>query len=209
MRENAEAVESLGTNTRRESLKVYVIGGALGAVSGGLLVEFIAAWSPAAWGTGETFIYFVAIIVGGLGNSFGALFGAFLVLGVFLELPTFLPQMSNANIEESLQSAFIGVLILAFLWWRPQGIFPERRRKLSALLIGGRPRARGGVSRGRGQGQSRGQGRGGSARRRARAGPVPEQAPPRCPSGTCGSASAACKRWTGSPSTWFPARPPA
>jgi branched-chain amino acid transport system ATP-binding protein/branched-chain amino acid transport system permease protein len=134
MRENADAIESLGTNTRRESLKVYVIGGAIGAVSGGLLVEFIAAWSPAAWGTGETFIYFVAIIVGGLGNSFGALFGAFLVLGVFLELPTFLPQMSNANIEESLQSAFIGVLILVFLWWRPQGIFPERRRKLSGLL---------------------------------------------------------------------------
>jgi ABC-type branched-subunit amino acid transport system ATPase component/ABC-type branched-subunit amino acid transport system permease subunit len=134
MRENAEAIESLGTNTRRESLKVYVIGGALGAVSGGLLLEFIAAWSPSAWGTGETFIYFVAIIVGGLGNSFGSLFGAFLVLGVFLELPTFLPQMSNANIEESLQSAFIGVLILAFLWWRPQGIFPERRRRLSGLL---------------------------------------------------------------------------
>ena len=134
MRENAEAIESLGTNTRKESLKVYVIGGALGALSGGLLVEFIAAWSPSAWGTGETFIYFVAIIVGGLGNSFGALFGAFLVLGVFLELPTFLPQMSNANIEESLQSAFIGVLILVFLWWRPQGIFPERRRKLSAQL---------------------------------------------------------------------------
>jgi len=24
------------------------------------------------------------------------------------------------------------VLILGFLWWRPQGIFPERRRKLGA-----------------------------------------------------------------------------
>ena len=102
-------------------------------------MEFIGAWSPAAWGTGETFIFFVAIIVGGLGNNFGAFFGAFLVLGVFLELPTFLPQMSNTNIEESLQSAAIGVLILVFLWWRPQGIFPERRRKLSRLLPG--PRA--------------------------------------------------------------------
>ena len=47
MRENAEAVESLGTNTRKESLKVYVIGGAVGALSGGLLVEFIAGWSTA------------------------------------------------------------------------------------------------------------------------------------------------------------------
>jgi branched-chain amino acid transport system permease protein len=134
MRENSEAVESLGTSVRAESLKVYVIGGAIAAVSGGLLVEFIGAWSPAAWGTGETFIYFVAIIVGGLGNTFGAFFGAFLVLGVFLELPTYLPQIGSANTEQSLQSAAIGVLILVFLWWRPQGIFPERRRKLSRLV---------------------------------------------------------------------------
>jgi branched-chain amino acid transport system permease protein len=134
MRENSEAVESLGTSVRAESLKVYVIGGAIAALSGGLLVEFIGAWSPAAWGTGETFIYFVAIIVGGLGNTFGAFFGAFLVLGVFLELPTYLPQIGSANTEESLQSAAIGVLILAFLWWRPQGIFPERRRQLSRGL---------------------------------------------------------------------------
>jgi branched-chain amino acid transport system permease protein len=134
MRENSDAAEALGVNVRAESLKVYVIGGAIAAVSGGLLVEFIGAWSPAAWGTGETFIFFVAIIVGGLGNNFGSFFGAFLVLGVFLELPTFLPQMSNVNVEESLQSAAIGVLILAFLWFRPQGIFPERRRKLSKLI---------------------------------------------------------------------------
>ncbi|MGI8448349.1 MAG: branched-chain amino acid ABC transporter ATP-binding protein/permease [Streptosporangiaceae bacterium] len=134
MRENSEAVESMGTSVRAESLKVYVIGGAIAAVSGGLLVEFIGAWSPAAWGTGETFIIFVAIIVGGLGNTFGAFFGAFLVLGVFLELPTYLPQIGSANTEESLQSAAIGVLILVFLWWRPQGIFPERRRLLSRLI---------------------------------------------------------------------------
>ena len=133
MRENEEAVESLGTNVRRESLKVYVIGGAIAAVSGGLLVEFIGSWSPAAWSTGETFIFFVAIIVGGLGNTFGAFFGALLVLGVFLELPTYLPTLSNANVEESLQAALIGVLILVFLWWRPQGVFPERRRVLSRL----------------------------------------------------------------------------
>ncbi len=50
---------------------------------------------------------------------------------MFLELPTYLPQFGSANTEESLQSAAIGVLILAFLWLRPQGIFPERRRKLS------------------------------------------------------------------------------
>ena len=137
MRENADAAESLGVNVRKESLIAYVAGGAIAAISGGLLVEFIGAWSPAAWGTGETFIFFVAIIVGGLGNNFGAFFGAFLVLGVFLELPAYLPQFASANTEESLQSAAIGALILVFLWFRPQGIFPERRRRLSRLIAAG------------------------------------------------------------------------
>src|SRR5579863_3763276 len=131
MRENPEAVESLGTKVASESLKLYVIGGAIAALSGGLLVEFIGAWSPAAWSTGETFIYFVAIIVGGLGNNFGALFGAFLVLGVFLEVPQYLPSLSYTNSESAIQSSLIGVLILAFLWWRPKGAIPERRRKLA------------------------------------------------------------------------------
>ncbi len=138
MRDNAEAAESLGTSVRAESLKVYVIGGAIAAVSGGLLVEFIGAWSPAAWGTGETFIFFVAIIVGGLGNNFGAFFGALLVLGAFLELPTFLPTIGSSNTEESVQAAAIGVLILVFLWWRPQGVFPERKRELARFIPGAR-----------------------------------------------------------------------
>ena len=97
MRENQEAAESLGTNVQAQSLIVYVVGGALAALSGGLLVEFLSAWSPAAWGTGETFIYFVAIIVGGLGSNFGAFFGAFFVLGVFLELPTLPPDLCRCQ----------------------------------------------------------------------------------------------------------------
>ncbi|MDE3130851.1 MAG: branched-chain amino acid ABC transporter permease, partial [Acidobacteriota bacterium] len=135
MRENPEAVESLGTRVTGESLKLYVIGGAIAALSGGLLVDFIGAWSPAAWSTGETFIYFVAIIVGGLGNNFGALFGAFLVLGVFLEVPQYLPSLSYTNSEAAIQSSLIGVLILVFLWWRPKGAIPERRRKLAKLAM--------------------------------------------------------------------------
>ena len=74
----------------------------------------------------------MAIIVGGLGNNFGASFGAFLVLGVFLEVPEFLPTLPSTNTQAAIQAAAIGVLILIFLWWRPQGIFPERRRKLAA-----------------------------------------------------------------------------
>jgi branched-chain amino acid transport system permease protein len=131
MRENADALEALGANVRAESMKVYVIGGALAGLSGGVLVQFIGAWSPGSWGTGETFLFFVAIIIGGAGNNFGALLGAALVLGVFEEALRYLPSFGYTGLAEAIQFMALGVLILAFLYWRPGGLVPERSRRLS------------------------------------------------------------------------------
>ena len=127
---------------RAESLKVYVIGGALAGLSGGILAEFIGAWSPSSWGTPETFLYFTAIIVGGVGSNFGSLFGAALVLGVFQEAVRFLPTIGYATVSEAVQFAALGVLILVFLWFRPLGLFPERRRRYGmAPALAGVPAA--------------------------------------------------------------------
>ena len=130
MREQPEALQSLGVNVWAESMKVYVLGGALASLSGAVLAQFIGAWSPGSWATGETFLYFVAIIVGGAGNNFGALLGAGLVLGVFEESLRYLPSFGYAGLTEAIQFMLLGVLILAFLWWRPAGLVPERRRRL-------------------------------------------------------------------------------
>lgn len=130
MRENAEALEALGVNVRTESMKLYVIGGALAALSGAVLVQFIGAWSPGSWGTPETFLFFVAIIIGGAGNNFGALLGAALVLGVFEEALRYLPSFGYTGLAEAIQFMGLGFLILAFLWFRPGGLVPERVRRL-------------------------------------------------------------------------------
>lgn len=131
MREHPDALASLGVNVRAESMKVYVLGGALAALSGAILVQFIGAWSPGSWSTGETFLYFVAIIVGGVGNNFGAMLGAAVVLGVFEESLRYLPSFGYAGVAEAVQFMLLGVLILLFLWFRPSGLVPERRRRLA------------------------------------------------------------------------------
>jgi branched-chain amino acid transport system permease protein len=132
MRENAEALEALGVDTHRESMKVYVIGGALAALSGAILAQFIGAWSPGSWGTPETFLYFVAIIIGGAGNNFGAALGAALVLGIFQEALRYLPSFGYTGLAEAIQFMLLGFLILGFLWFRPGGLVPERRRRFGA-----------------------------------------------------------------------------
>jgi branched-chain amino acid transport system permease protein len=129
MRENPEALEALGVNVWGERMKVYVIGGAMAALSGAVLAQFIGAWSPGSWGTPETFLYFAVIIIGGAGNNFGAMVGSALVLGVFQEVLRYLPSFGYAGLAEAIQFMLLGFLLLAFLWWRPIGLFPERRRR--------------------------------------------------------------------------------
>ena len=81
---------------------------------------------------------FAAVIIGGLGNHRGAILGAILVPVTFEEATRYIPaSSSNPNLVPALQWVVIGLLIIAFLWFRPQGILPERRR----VILGGRHHA--------------------------------------------------------------------
>lgn len=129
MRDNEQAAAAVGTNVFALRLGIYAVGGALGAVSGALLVQAISAWSPSSWLYPETFSFFAAVIIGGSGNNFGVLVGALLVPVGFLEAVRFLPSFGGPELLGSLQWIAVGLLLLVFLWFRPRGIFPERRRR--------------------------------------------------------------------------------
>ncbi len=131
MRDNDVVADSLGKNVRSLRTSSLVIGGAIAGLSGGVLVGFINLWDPQAWGYAETVVLFAAVIIGGLGNHRGAVLGAILVPVAFEEATRYIPPVpNNPNLIPALQWVVIGLLILLFLWFRPQGILPERRRKI-------------------------------------------------------------------------------
>lgn len=131
MRDNDIVADSLGKDLRRQRMQVLVLGGAIAGLSGAMLVGFINLWAPGAWGYAETIVLFAAIIVGGAGNHKGAIIGAILVPLGFEEITRFLPPLGNPSLVPSLEWVAIGLLIILFLWFRPNGILPERRRILS------------------------------------------------------------------------------
>jgi branched-chain amino acid transport system permease protein len=136
-RDNDLVADSLGKNLRSLRTSSLVIGGAIAGLSGGVLVGFINLWDPQAWGYAETVVLFAAVIIGGLGNHRGAVLGAILVPVAFEEATRYIPPVpGNPNLIPALQWVVIGCLILAFLWFRPQGILPERRRKLATRAPG-------------------------------------------------------------------------
>jgi ABC-type branched-subunit amino acid transport system ATPase component len=125
--------DSLGKNLLSMRTAMLVTGGAVAGLSGGILVSYITTWSPAAWGYAETVVLFAAVIIGGAGNQWGALLGAILVPVGFEEVTRYIPTSNSLppNLVPSLEWVAIGLLIVGFLWFRPQGVLPERKRVIA------------------------------------------------------------------------------
>jgi branched-chain amino acid transport system permease protein len=141
MRDNDRAAAALGKNITALRLVIFVVGGVIAGISGGVFVQFITAWSPGSWLYPETFVFLAAILVGGTANNWGAVLGALLVPVGFLEATRYLPQEYNlfglhfvlfSGLVEALQWIAVGLLILLFLWFRPQGLLPERPGRFKA-----------------------------------------------------------------------------
>jgi len=134
MRDDELTAGAIGKNTDKMRMTILVVGGAIGGLSGAMLVGFINLWAPSAWTYPETIVLIAAIIVGGRGNHVGAMFGALLVPVGFLEVTRYIPPFGPPGLVPALEWVVTGILILAFLWARPEGILRERRRRLAKFL---------------------------------------------------------------------------
>jgi branched-chain amino acid transport system permease protein len=134
MRERELAAAAIGKNPVQLKMTIFIVGGVIAGLSGAILVGFIQLWAPSVWLYPETIILFAAIIVGGRGNNIGAILGALLVPVGFEEVTRLLNNDATiANVGPpglipALQWVAIGLLIIGFLWFRPQGVRPEPRR---------------------------------------------------------------------------------
>ncbi len=105
-----------GINTKQVVYWTWGIGGALAAIAGVLLAVVQAQLLPIM---GWKFLIplFAAVILGGIGNPYGALIGA-LVVGVSME-------MSTQWINPSYKPAVAFTIMIGVLLARPRGIFGD------------------------------------------------------------------------------------
>jgi branched-chain amino acid transport system permease protein len=128
MREHELAASAIGKNPVKLKMTTFIVGGIIAGLSGAILVGYITLWAPSVWLYPETIILFAAIIVGGRGNNLGAILGALLVPVGFEEATRFIPNIGPVGLIPAMQWVAIGLLIIGFLWFRPEGVRPEPRR---------------------------------------------------------------------------------
>ncbi len=136
IREDLEVAEAYGKRTFRVRMTAMVIGSVYVGIGGVLTIWFVTSLAPAGWGTGETFVIWAALIVGGRGNNLGAVVGSFLVAVLFNEATRFLPAISSLpNLIPEIRNICIGGLVILTLWFRPQGVIGERKARFFAIPL--------------------------------------------------------------------------
>ncbi|MGH2497296.1 MAG: ABC transporter permease subunit, partial [Ktedonobacteraceae bacterium] len=128
LREDERASAAFGRDIYRMKLKAYVLGAAFGGLGGGLFAAYLSAFNPSAWSPIEAIILYSAVLVGGKGSIKGVVLGVVLMIVLIQESTRFLPDVPGyPNIIPATREIVIGLVLVLFIRYRPQGLLPERR----------------------------------------------------------------------------------
>jgi branched-chain amino acid transport system permease protein len=135
LREDEVAAVSMGIPLVRTKLLAYAIGAAFGGMSGAFLATYVPDVSSDQFRFTFSIFILSMIIVGGLGSIWGVILGAMLLSYINQYL---IPDVLNGipgslGLNFSLTDIGLGVygfLLVLVMVLRPQGLLPERRRRL-------------------------------------------------------------------------------
>jgi neutral amino acid transport system permease protein len=137
VREDEDAVRSLGKNVYVYKMQALVLGGVFGALGGMVYAVGTGSAIPDQYQNANTFLAYAALILGGAARVLGPVVGAMLLLFILQFADTGLRTLiNNGVIPEGLLTAtdvaairfvLVGIGLMLLLVFRPQGIFGDRR----------------------------------------------------------------------------------
>jgi branched-chain amino acid transport system permease protein len=135
LREDEVAAVSMGIPLVRTKLFAYALGAAFGGIAGAFLGAYTTLIDAGEFQFGFSIFVLSMVILGGLGSIWGVVLGALLLANInyYLIPDVFnsLPGDFGLNFSlTDLQVSIFGFLLVIVMVLRPQGLIPERRRKL-------------------------------------------------------------------------------
>src|SRR6476620_4161462 len=139
IREDEDAVRSLGKNVYAYKMQSLLIGGLIGGLAGIMTALQHSAINPSFFATDTTFFAYTVLLVGGAARVLGPVAGTiiFWFLISFLDLffgaatsgtnPLIPDAIMNGNQASLMRFIFMGLALMLLMIFRPQGIFGDRR----------------------------------------------------------------------------------
>jgi branched-chain amino acid transport system permease protein len=135
IREDEIAAKAMGINTRNIKLLAFAMGASFGGLAGGLFSAMQGFVSPESFALMESVMVVAMVVLGGMGNIIGVIFGAVLL--------TFLPEVLRYTVgpiqqaaigrvlidPETLRMLVFGIAMIVVMLYRPAGLIPSRRRQ--------------------------------------------------------------------------------
>ncbi|SEH80292.1 amino acid/amide ABC transporter membrane protein 2, HAAT family [Mycolicibacterium rutilum] len=128
IREDEDAAEVMGVNTFKFKLWAFVIGAAIGGLSGALYAGQVQFVAPPTFNIINSMLFLCAVVLGGQGNKLGVVVGAFII--VYLPNRLLGVEFLGINLGD-LKYLFFGMALVALMIFRPQGLFPARQQLLT------------------------------------------------------------------------------
>ena len=131
IREDEDAIRSLGKNVFAIKMQALVIGGMLGAL-GGMVYVLPGSVQADALGRSMTFFCYTALLIGGAATVFGPILGSI----IFYTARIFVKSVANAYVPDSIMNSqeteafsyiVVGVILMLVVIFRPQGILGNKR----------------------------------------------------------------------------------
>jgi branched-chain amino acid transport system permease protein len=137
IREDEDAVRSLGKNVYLYKMQALVLGGMFGAIAGFVYAVGNEAVSPDFFGNDTTFFAYAILILGGAARVFGPVLGTVIFWAVIQGTDVFLrsaiqqgvPVLSLMTGTQAAVVRFmlVGLGIMLLMIFRPQGILGDRK----------------------------------------------------------------------------------
>lgn len=125
MRDDELAFSALGRNAMNIKITIFAIGSGMAGVAGGIYAYYYQYVTPDQFMILQSAMILTMVVVGGMGSVYGPVIGALLLI-VLPEAITFLKLPDG--ILGPLQGVIFTLLVILFLFLRPQGLVLHRRK---------------------------------------------------------------------------------
>jgi branched-chain amino acid transport system permease protein len=141
IREDETAAEMMGVNTVRTKLLAFALGASFAGVAGSFQASYLGGSTSDFFDFSISILVLIMVILGGIGNIWGAVLGAFALTYVDKTLLPYIGQRIG-DIAPSLPNPaeynflIYGVILVLMMRFRPQGFLPSRQREAELSVHG-------------------------------------------------------------------------